>query len=125
MRLAGSQRSCAGRVELFHQGTWGTVCDDLWDLRDANVVCRQLGCGWAVSAPAEAHFGTGSGKIMLDDLRCRGDERHLEECPHSGWFSHNCGHGEDASVICSGKLAPFPGGGRPWLAQDSAFQKTA
>ncbi|XP_006867523.1 PREDICTED: deleted in malignant brain tumors 1 protein-like [Chrysochloris asiatica] len=102
IRLMGGQNRCAGRVELFHQGVWGTVCDDLWDLKEANTVCRQLDCGWAISAPGEAHFGEGSGKILLDNVHCRGDEQYLEECSHVGWFSHNCGHSEDASVICSG-----------------------
>ncbi|XP_045710484.1 deleted in malignant brain tumors 1 protein-like [Phyllostomus hastatus] len=90
VRLVGSPGSCAGRVEVFYQGTWGTVCDDLWDLVEANVVCRQLGCGWAVAAPVEAYFGEGSGQILLDNVHCRGDEQHLEECTHIGWFSHNC-----------------------------------
>ncbi|XP_045147329.1 deleted in malignant brain tumors 1 protein [Echinops telfairi] len=101
MRLVGGQGSCAGRVELLYQGAWGTICDDLWGLQEANIVCRQLGCGWAISAPGEAHFGEGAGKILLDNVHCTGDEQHLEECSHVGWFSHNCGHGEDASVICS------------------------
>ncbi|KAM6186269.1 scavenger receptor cysteine-rich domain-containing protein DMBT1-like [Rhynchocyon petersi] len=103
VRLMGSPGSCAGRVELLYNGVWGTVCDDMWGLQEANIICKQLGCGWAVSAPGEAHFGEGSGKIFLDDVRCRGDEQHLGECSHFGWFSHNCNHGEDASVICSAK----------------------
>nr|XP_021515866.1 putative DMBT1-like protein [Meriones unguiculatus] len=101
VRLAGNHGSCAGRVELFYQGVWGTVCDDLWDLPEANIICRQLGCGWAVSALSEAYFGEGSGKILLDNVHCKGHEEHLEECSHIGWFSHNCDHSEDASVICS------------------------
>lgn len=105
LRLAGSSNRCSGRVEVLHQGAWGTVCDDLWDLNEAEVVCRQLECGQAVAAPGNAYFGRGSGDILLDNIQCSGSENHLGQCPSSGWSDHNCGHHEDAGVVCSGTLS--------------------
>ncbi|NXU94685.1 WC11 protein, partial [Xiphorhynchus elegans] len=110
IRVVGGESSCSGRVELWHRGSWGTVCDDSWDMEDAQVVCRQLGCGPAVSALPEAAFGEGSGPIWLEHVECRGTELSLQDCwarPGDGGL---CRHKEDAAVNCSGELS---GAGAP------------
>ena len=102
LRLVGGSKDSEGRVEVFYNNVWGTVCDDAWDIRDARVVCRQLGYGAAISAPGRAYYGRGSGTIWLDQVECDGTENNITDCHHAGWGDDNCGHAEDASVICAG-----------------------
>ena len=92
--------SSQGRVEVFRRGTWGRVCYHHWDLRDANVVCRQLGFKGALSATSSAGFGMGERNILMDNVHCAGNESSLTECKHSGEPLVYLGHFKDASVIC-------------------------
>ncbi|KAJ8347458.1 hypothetical protein AAFF_G00198870 [Aldrovandia affinis] len=125
IRLVNGGSQCSGRVEIYHSGEWGTVCDDIWDMNDAEVVCRQLGCGGALSAIHNDQFGESSGPIWLEDVGCLGSESSLSQYTHPGFESHNSGHDEDAGVIfsdseqirlvngssqCSGRVEIYHGG---------------
>ncbi|XP_075594349.1 scavenger receptor cysteine-rich type 1 protein M130-like [Balearica regulorum gibbericeps] len=101
VRLVNGSGRCAGRVEIYYRGSWGTVCDDGWDLPDAAVVCHQLGCGGAVEAVGSARFGEGSGQIWLESVKCSGAEAALWDCPAGSWGKHDCRHKGDAGVVCS------------------------
>ncbi|XP_026109150.1 antigen WC1.1-like [Carassius auratus] len=83
LRLRGRDRRCSGRLEVYHNAVWGSVCDDQWDISDAQVVCRQLGCGAALRADGNSTFGAGEGVVWMNKVECRGNEIHLWDCPLS------------------------------------------
>ena len=100
IRLVGGATANEGRIEVYLNGVWGTVCDDYWDILDAVVACRQLGYSSAISAHGSAYFGGGTGAVHYDNVGCNGSEASLADCPHSGVGIHDCGHSEDAGVVC-------------------------
>uniref|UniRef100_A0A4W3HGX5 SRCR domain-containing protein n=1 Tax=Callorhinchus milii TaxID=7868 RepID=A0A4W3HGX5_CALMI len=87
LRLVNGGSPCAGRVEVYHDGQWGTVDgfgsgDSGWDMADAAVVCKELGCG---ATSRDAHFGEGSGLVVTWGVRCRGSESTLRGCQSQPW----------------------------------------
>ena len=103
VRLVGGSSYYEGRVELYYNGEWGTVCDDGWSSTDAGVVCRQLGLGTYGSSRNYAYYGQGSGPIWLDNVYCTGSESIIISCGHLGFnVTRSCSHSEDAGVWCYG-----------------------
>jgi len=82
---------------VYHNDKWGTVCDNVWNLKDAQVVCNELGFGGAIDAKNSEYYGQGSGPIWLRNVRCYGNELTIGDCYHSGW---GCSHSEDVGVNC-------------------------
>ncbi|XP_068054389.1 deleted in malignant brain tumors 1 protein-like [Anomalospiza imberbis] len=98
LRLNDGPNWCAGNVEIYYFGAWEKVCGYLWDMQDATVVCRQLGCGFPLAAmypfpPSNLY------PYMITEVNCTGNENYVWQCPYTYKYSP-CYHGA-ASVICS------------------------
>ena len=91
-----------GRLEVYYNSEWGTVCDDSWGSFDATVACRQMGFV-GVSDSDSSLFGSGafSQRIWLDEVACSGSESRLIDCSHAGIGNEDCGHSEDVGIVCS------------------------
>ncbi|KAG8512283.1 Antigen WC1.1, partial [Galemys pyrenaicus] len=124
LRLVDGYHSCAGRVEIFAQDSSVTICDHGWDLHDAHVVCRQLGCGEALNATVSAHFGGRSEASWDAGFQCTGGESLLWQCPLTSVENNYCSPGKEAGVICSGMASAFSKGLRNRKFQGSCVLLT-
>lgn len=91
-------RNSSGFLEIYYMGEWRPICDDGFDMLDADVACRHLGYSGADSFMTSV-AGTND-SFWLDDLACTGTEERLDLCPHSGWGSENCSRTESVQVVC-------------------------
>jgi hypothetical protein len=100
VRLVEGEARRSGRLEIFHEGEWGTVCDDGFETVDASVVCRQLGLPGLGGARTCLEVERGVRQIWLDNVDCAGPETSLSSCASNGWGVHNCSHADDVWVEC-------------------------
>ncbi|XP_033103957.1 scavenger receptor class A member 5-like, partial [Anneissia japonica] len=102
VRLADGIADFQGRLEIYYEGEWGTVCNDGWDYNNARVVCNQLGYGYPLqSLISSGYQGDTYQRIFLDNVDCSGSESSLPWCSHSTIGVHNCGHSQDVALECS------------------------
>ncbi|KAG8546835.1 hypothetical protein GDO81_029740 [Engystomops pustulosus] len=106
-RLAGYPRKHnEGRIEVFYNQEWGTICDDDFTMENAHILCRHLGFTEATGWTHSAKYGKGIGRIWLDNVICTGSEKSIEECKSRGWGNSDCTHEEDAGVVCKDERIP-------------------
>ena len=101
--MTNGSSQCEGQVEMNISGQWRALCASHWSLANANVVCRQLGYGVAISTPGGPHLVEGGDQILTARFHCSGAESFLWSCPVTALGGPDCSHGNTASVICSGK----------------------
>lgn len=113
MRLVNGGRRCEGRVEVWYNGTWGTVCSEKLYREEAEVICKQLECGPLAYIDYRGwKYGQGSGPIWIDEMKCSSHESALWQCQFDPWGQHNCDHREDAGVSCKGNTGKSAYDGR-------------
>ena len=101
VRLVGGSSSASGRVEIYHQGQWGTICDDEWNLDEGYAVCIQLGFYGVTRVMGEGEFGPGDeNSPIIEAVDCDGTQTTLEDCQIIGWGTTTCHHRQDAGVEC-------------------------
>ena len=98
LRLAGDEGPYTGVLEVFHEGVWGSVCDDAWGAFGSSVACKQLGTPGYISYSLRGTVVTRM--FWLDNVVCTGEEEFLANCTHNGWGTHNCGGQEGVVLEC-------------------------
>ena len=101
VRLVNGHTKYEGRVEVYHSGEWGTVNDYNWNLKDAQVVCNELGYGKAIAAAQDAYYGQGRGRTWLDKVHCTGTEKSIGDCSLGNWNYGYSSHYGDVGVKCT------------------------
>eukprot|EP00064_Thunnus_orientalis_P024599 superscaffoldBa00010802_g24896 len=103
VRLVNGTTLCSGRLEVktdqFNQ-LWSSVCEADFDQQDAEVVCRQLGCG-APSVHQGVLYGEVEAPMWTKEFQCGGHESALLDCGRSDSARSTCSPGKAVGLTCS------------------------
>ena len=102
IRLVNGNSLCSGRLEVKSNQRWSSVCEDDFDQQDAEVVCRELGCG-APSVLQGALYGEVEAPMWTREFQCGGHESALLDCRTSGSDRNTCSPGKAVGLTCSGR----------------------
>ena len=100
IRLQGSPHASVGRLEVWRNEMWGSVCNEHFTIEAANVVCRQLGFDQASDYTPGGYFGQSTGPIHMSNVMCTGNEASITDCTFS--TTHSCNHSQDVGIYCQG-----------------------
>ena len=105
-----SQHDYEGRLEVYHSGRWGTVCNTYqWSNANSRVVCQELGYPDARTGFDYESYGSGGSNqpVWLENVYCSGTEESLVDCYYyRGWGSRYCNHTHDVGVSCLDRKCP-------------------
>ena len=104
LRMVSEDQQCAGWLEVFYNGTWGSVCHSPMEDITVSMICRQLGCGDSGSLNSSVALREGSRLRWVDGIRCRKTDTSLWQCPSDPWNYNSCSPKEEAYISCAGDL---------------------
>ncbi|MBU1245028.1 DUF4215 domain-containing protein [Myxococcota bacterium] len=109
LRLVAGPHGMEGRMQIYHSGAWGEVCDDYWEAGTFNLpynkygpdaACQQMGYKRGTSL-GYGVYPAPTDTFVLDDVRCAGTEFRMVNCPHGAWSTENCSASEAIGLSCS------------------------
>ncbi|TDH13228.1 hypothetical protein EPR50_G00055230 [Perca flavescens] len=103
VRLVDGISMCSGRLEVKTNQSnqrWSSVCEADFDLQDADVVCREIGCG-SPSVLQGVLYGQVEAPRWTKEFQCGGNESALLDCRSSGSDRNTCRPGKAVELTCS------------------------
>ena len=104
LRMVSEDKQCAGWLEVFYNGTWGSVCRSSMKDTTVSIICSQLGCGDSGSLNFSVALREGSRPRWVDGIRCQNTDTSLWLCPSDPWNCSSCSPKEEAYISCAGEL---------------------
>ena len=102
--MVSEDQQCAGWLEVFYNGTWGSVCHSPMEDITVSMICRQLGCGNNGSLNSSVALREGSRPHWVDGIKCRKTDTSLWQCLSDPWNYNSCFPKEEAYILCAGDL---------------------
>ena len=104
LRMVSEDQQCAGWLEVFYNGTWGSVCRSPMEDITVSVICRQLGCWDSGSLNTSVALREGFRPRWVDGIRCQNMDTSLWQCPSDPWNYTSCSPEEEAYISCKSDL---------------------